>query len=275
MPDEVEITITRFACSQVKWERKQKNLTEDDTIVECAHDDTNNSTCPDNNRQNPSDLGGALTPRGHHHGGWCPFCSGWKSGNASTAPRDVWHYVETPQAVIDEARRLGNLLRAFALATSYAKVDGEPNLFTQDAYNKLHNVRGNGKMFGILRGTNSKGDEIEHYAISGDKDFGGSWCKKLPYDKGNITRYSDGNLDTYLEAADPLATGVTTAFKQLGKCAAPKLLEKARVQGLRNIQLAEVWLRLRNTGVAHNTEIGSCEQCRRILGRLLCEKGQK
>jgi hypothetical protein len=275
-PDEVEVTVTRFACSQVKWQRRGKDLTGEDTIVECTHHDTGNSTCPDSSRENPSDLGGALTPRGHHHGGWCSFCSGWKSGGASTAPRDVWHYVETPQDVIDETRRLSDLLRTFARADSYSNVTGEPNLFTEAAYNGLRKIKGNGKMFGVLRGANSSGREVELYALSGDKDFGGAWCKKLPLDKGTFTRYSDGNIDTYAETADPLAIGVTTPFKQLGKCAAAKLLERARFLKLSDIKVAEVWLKLKERGdVAHNTEVGSCEQCRRFLGRVLCEKGPK
>jgi hypothetical protein len=68
---------------------------------------------------------------------------------------------------------------------------------------------------------------------------------------------------------------MTARFGKLGICAAPKLLNAARVAGLVDLELAEVWLDLDNpsSNADDPQEIGSCEQCRRILGRMLCEVG--
>lgn len=47
--------------------------------------------------------------------------------------------------------------------------------------------------------------------------------------------------------------------------------------GLKDLELTEVWVDVEDVATAnpytHQHEIGSCEQCRRILGRLLCELG--
>ena len=115
------------------------------------------------------------------------------------------------------------------------------------------------------------------YALSGTSP-GGAWAGDIGVD-GDARPIPSfvGAAVTYQAAQEPFATGIGDGWSKFGKCAATALLGTAKTQTLKNLEMAEVWLEMRDRlskkGYQHKYEIGSCEQCRRYLGRMLCEVG--
>jgi hypothetical protein len=135
-------------------------------------------------------------------------------------------------------------------------------------------------MFGVLRGTDANNATVWLYALSGWWDADGDWCQPLTFPKEtmktqrDLTNY-DGTTTRYTSSADALnEDGIDESFQKFGRCAAPVLLTRARARGLTDLELAEVWLYVGgDVSFPHKAEIGSCHQCRRFLGRMLCEVG--
>ena len=275
-PDQVKVKVHRFACSQVHWQRTGTGVTTADRIVVCDHD-ANPVCAAITNREDPTDLGGSMTPRGHHHGGWCPWCSG-----PNPNPRDVWHYVATPSDLVAIARALADQLLTFA-RTKVKPATG-PNLFTNNCYDYLRPAQNDGsrgysaKMFGVLR----SGSTVL-YGLSGWWGADGDWSPPLNFGPSGSTSRSimgyAGTSTPYTNSSAPFSNNITVPWEQFGRCAATAILADAMRSSLPNIEMTEVWLQpnpnMPSDARVHNTEVGSCEQCRRYLGRLLCEFGRR
>ncbi|WP_437739054.1 hypothetical protein WMF39_25235 [Sorangium sp. So ce1504] len=289
--DKLAVEVHRHGCSAIKWHRKGKdNVEESDRIAICEHKATPQWDGEDRWTAPPGGDGiGILSSGGHQHGGRCPVCSGASSESASTSPRHVWHHVPGSARALAKARALADAVRRFARDTD--DKDADYVGFLTDAL--LDYVRplkrgsttkrvNKGKMLGVLVGKDGTGGDVWLYALSGDWTADGGWSGPIGLG-GNIKKQRtvsnfDGTTTTYVKTQAPFNTeAMTDGWGKLGRCAAQVLLRNAIGRGLKDIELAEVWLDVKKdlgtSGFQHQHEIGSCEQCRRCLGRLLCEVG--
>ncbi|WP_438037402.1 hypothetical protein [Sorangium sp. So ce128] len=289
--DKLAVEVHRHGCSAIKWHRKGKdNVEESDRIAICEHKATPQWDGEDRWTAPPGGEGiGILSSGGHQHGGRCPVCSGAASESASTSPRHVWHHVPGSARALAKARALADAVRRFARDTD--DKDADYVGFLTDAL--LDYVRplkrgsttkrlNKGKMLGVLVGKDGTGGDVWLYALSGDWTADGGWSGPIGLG-GNIKKQRtvsnfDGTTTTYVKTKVPFNTeAMTDGWGKLGRCAAQVLLRNAIGRGLKDIELAEVWLDVKKdlgtSGFQHQHEIGSCEQCRRCLGRLLCEVG--
>ncbi|WP_437849388.1 hypothetical protein [Sorangium sp. So ce363] len=289
--DKLSVEVHRHGCSAIKWHRKGKaNVDESDRIAICEHRATPQWDGEDRWVAPPGGEGiGILSSGGHQHGGRCPVCSGAASESASTSPRHVWHHVPGSARALAKARALADAVRRFARDTD--DKDADYVGFLTDAL--LDYVRplkrgsttkrvNKGKMLGVLVGKDGTGGDVWLYALSGDWTADGGWSGPIGLG-GNIKKQRtvsnfDGTTTTYVKTKVPFNTeAMTGGWGKLGRCAAQVLLRNAIDLGLKDLELAEVWLDVKKdlgtSGFQHQHEIGSCEQCRRCLGRLLCEVG--
>jgi hypothetical protein len=228
--------------------------------------------------------------------------------------RDIWHWVTPSPEVLDHARAVANQLIAFtrdfnASSETYHSTNlaltKNKRLFTDPLWRLFRKKKAQpidwpvpaawgtedahydhgGKMFGVLRGETSVGVEW-HYAMSGGNGLGGAWCEALrTKEDADGTSHKVMNYvgpdSTYLKTTHPFdVSAMHGTWGQFGRCAAPALLDRARRMGLQNLQIAEIYIHSNGgTGArgkfSDRQEIGSCEQCRRFLGRLLCERGPR
>jgi hypothetical protein len=136
-------------------------------------------------------------------------------------------------------------------------------------------------MLGVLRGTHATRGTVTLYALSGEKQATAAWAAPIDLQEVGGVRTIPNFKDPatgYDNASNPFSTGIGDSFYKFGKCAATTLLGNALALNLKDIEMAEVWLEMRDPAPTdadypHLNEIGSCEQCRRYLGRMLCEAG--
>ncbi|MEM9455053.1 MAG: hypothetical protein AAGF11_12805 [Myxococcota bacterium] len=281
--DQLPVRVYRHGCSRATWKRGYFA----GLLHMCVHDrrtqwgELKNALPPPG-----AETVGVLDPHGHQHGGRCHQCSGLEE-ETGASPRDIWHWVQAPPALLEEGRRVATVITNFASK----KFDKDFQRFNSDKVHGAHlfgrylwhrfNV-GSGerkaKMFGMLRGRS--GERVTYlYAISGagGKNFD-DWCPPLDLggdpDNARLIRGFDGNNARYVKARAPFDTrAVSINWNQLGHCAAPKLLHAAMKKRLTDIEMVEIWIDPDRTGgYDHLQEIGSCAQCRRILGRMLCDR---
>ncbi len=299
--DEITLRVHRHGCSRVKWTRSGGGVDANDRLEVCTHGATPQWTGKPTWTEPPG--GGAiarLKSRGHQHGGWCYACSGLGAEGTGSTPRDVWHWVPVADPVLANARTLANAIVDFVKAlgtvpgtfqaTHAADLHGA-TLFTPELWAifrkkkaskagtaNAHYNKGS-KMFGVLRGWNDRDEEKWLYSLSGGAAAAGTWCPPLdlgltPDTQRDIPSYH-GAAVTYVKATPPFGA-LGAGWKNFGNCAAPKLLAEAMRTGLRRIELTEIWIDLaKKRAYTDRNEIGSCAQCRRYLGRLLCEKGTR
>jgi hypothetical protein len=279
--DKLVVCIRTVGCSCVKWRRKGASVTAADRPLICGHGTTEQRSAFTNTLA-PSGGISDIAAGGHQHGGRCLRCS--VAGR--NRPRTVYHYVNLTTAVLAEARALAKEICTFENNNSgprsytNSQTRATQTLLTAQLKRYLRIVR-EPKMLGVMRGTGARGTRWL-YAVSGNWwDADGDWCAPInagwrDTDTRRTIRNYAGNDEQYVNNSAPFNTRAMTArFGKLGICAAPKLLNAARVAGLVDLELAEVWLDLDNpsSNADDPQEIGSCEQCRRILGRMLCEVG--
>lgn len=179
-----------------------------------------------------------------------------------TAPRDIWHWVQTPPDLLGEARRIAKIITNFVTKEAYPgdsfqirnrKQVHNAHLFGRYLWHRFNVEHDDGsreikaRMFGVLRGRS--GPRTTYlYAISGDggRDFG-DWCPPLNLGKNPETcrtiRGFNGTDARYLKARAPFDTSaVAINWKQLGHCAAPKLLHAAMEKRLTDLEMVEVWI---------------------------------
>jgi hypothetical protein len=291
--DTFGVRVHRYGCRQVTWERKGKDdLLEGDRIEVCTHrgygarqwSGKDDWTAPPGGTKT-TEVAGILTPGGHQHGGRCAACSGAANEHTGASPRHVWHHLPVSTRALDKARALSDAVQRYAANELDIVKEFEgflrPKLRTylfREKWDKdkKEYVTSPSKMLGVLFGTK---DSKSYWmaALSGDWEAVGSWVHPISEGLGKdrrIIKNFDGSSTTYDKAQNPF-TVLEDEYGKLGRCAAPALLDYARRTGYTNLELAEVWVSIPSggTGFTHNDEIGSCEQCRRILGRMLCEVG--
>lgn len=285
--DAFEVTVHRYGCSEIKWQRKGLALTEADKIDVCPHRANTQWSGKPNWLKPPGGTEPGIVdivePGGHQHGGRCAACSGAANENTGASPRHVWHHVRGGTDTFDAATALADEIRAYALDEN-ANTGAYSLFLTQELRDYVRpGNKASCKMLGVLRGYDAFRQEVWLYALSGDWAASDEWSKPLNLGgqkktQRTITGYS-GTSVTYRKAQAPFNTNVFgDGWGKLGRCAAPALLTEAIAQGLEDLELTEVWVDVNDvlkttTTFKHKHEIGSCEQCRRILGGLLCEIG--
>ncbi len=293
--DTLNVEVHRFGCSLIKWQRKGKtNVNKDDRISFCTHrgtpqwDGKGDWTPPPGGTD--SGVAGILNPGGHQHGARCFVCSGAADEHTGDSPRHVWHYLPGSQRTFDEAKSLADELRSFAGNDYTSDVDFGALKLTKKLWNYLRPKKKSNtgkwfrarksKMLGVLVGKDpNDGDkDVWLYALSGYWEADGGWCAPLALgDQSRTITNATGPTVTYTKTANPFNTSaMEDGWGKLGRCAAPVLLDQARKNNLKDLELTEVWVDVGTTisttnDFLHKHEIGSCEQCRRILGRMLCE----
>ena len=293
--DYFKAKVHRFGCSKTTWQRKGKAgdrpVDERDRLLICRHW---NGTKQWEGRSNftPPPAGEGvdiLKSGGHQHVGRCFVCSGISNEHTTASPRTVWHWIPVTDAVLDEARGLARAVRNFALDYDYED-DTYGRFFSNPLWDSLRpkeqgsDDRGYAsKMLGVLRGKTGSDDDTWLYALSGDWPATEPWEEAIALNRDRQDTFRtipnfDGTITTYKKAQGPFSqNAIQDTWGKFGRCAATALLARASVLGLRDLEMAEVWLHVRptlpTTGYLHLHEIGSCEQCRRYLGRMLCEVG--
>lgn len=296
--DKFKVRVHRYGCSQIHWVRKGKTggtaVDLNDRPVICTHRGTpqwnsivNATPPPGGTEVGVVDI---LDPGGHQHGARCFVCSGAANASTAASPRHVWHWIPVTPRVLAAARGLANSVGTFA--RDYTQ-SGGPNSawLTDELWNYLrpwvttptggYNAN-KSKMLGVLVGQNSTGGDVWLTALSGFWAPTTAWLAPININETTTTRTipsAQGAGTVYTKTQAPFnTTAMTDGWGKLGRCAATALLGTALARGLKNLELAEVWLDVSPTLSAtatfqHTHEIGSCEQCRRYLGRMLCEVG--
>ncbi|MGH1348980.1 MAG: hypothetical protein ACRBN8_46030 [Nannocystales bacterium] len=281
---EFNVRVHRFGCSSVRWRRRGGGVSWDDRIQQCTHHVDGGQHW---HGQGPTWMAGThgrlrgdrdiTAPGGHQHGGRCHWCSGAAGEGVSACPRTVWHYVEPSATVLTRARLVANALRTFARGGTPAPNAAYNALLTAGA--RAHINRRKGRMLAVL--LDSTGSYT--YALSGAWDADGPWKPKIPgLDSRDTSRTFEGysrSSVTYRNVRAPFNTAPFDSFGRTGRCAAPAVLYAAKLAGLHDIRMHEVWVSRTddpNEGhFNHGHEIASCQYCRRILGAMLCEHGAR
>ncbi|MEM7157988.1 MAG: hypothetical protein AAF799_34420 [Myxococcota bacterium] len=294
--DTIDVHVHKKGCSQVKWRRARlNNVTSEDRLKVCKH-----AANPqwDNWALNMTEPPGgipAVASNGHQHGGPC--------GQCSSDARTIWHYVESHNDVITHAKDLANTIATFTSredsnSVSFQNAHGTTlhgnTLFTNEMWatfrpqyydngSSTYRYRTRGRMLGVLRGKPLNSNAWQWiYGLSGEGNHGGTWAAEVDVQSqgGDTSRAISGYLVNarYGQTSGVFNTNaMTSSWTRFGRCAATRVLRAAIAANLCDIQLAEVWVYPGGNDLYgnydHGYEIGSCEQCRRYLGLMLCETG--
>jgi hypothetical protein len=276
-----EVGIARWGCSPALWLRRPGALDARDRPDVCGHgaapmwkDWKGMEPPPD------GDLHG-----GHQHGARCAACSGGATGQS---PRDVYHWLFTTDEVLKEAYNLAYDLwdasRAF-----YAD---NPNLNLESRNKKwgakLFTVRAlallqEGKMLGVLHGKGPDSKPRTLYALSSRWDSDGSWSPPADLSGGRgakeFTTFN-GTPISFRRAQAPFQSS-DNLWKNLGRCAMTALLDGALRLKLTDLAVAEIWVASKvpwdagDLPFRNGREVGSCGNCQRYLGAVLCPYGPR
>jgi len=254
---QVEVPVDRKLCSEVRWQPFGGNVTPGQPLKRCQHP---------GRYHNDSDYGGR-----------CEDCSGGASGTR----RDVYHEVPRVHDSHDCQRRvinLGNELIRY-IRTSHVEqpwVEG----VDQEKFFLSHQARvSQGKMIGVLVGSNVNGVHVLR-AISGMRQVFLRSERVNPYWSPPLHRHhtipSATRGGRYYPEANP--QGATAGdWATFGKCAATALLSHALALGLEVHCMAEAFIFPGNQHSRRDADstdiVPSCHNCRRYLGRMLCEYG--